>query len=68
MIEISLIGDNKKIINAELIKWMESLPKTTIITLTTGDKLISENSIDEIIERVIKYKRSIYCQKLEEKL
>jgi len=68
MIELNLIGGRKIIINAELIKWIEALPNTTSIALTTDNKLIVENSVDEIIEKIIKYKRSIYCQKLEENL
>lgn len=66
MIELNLIGGRKIIVNAELIKWIEALPRTTSITLTTDDKLIAENSVDEIIEKIIKYKRSIHSKELED--
>jgi len=65
MIELNLIGGNKIVINAELIKSIKSQPHTTSITLTTDDKIIVENSVDEIINRVIEYKRLIYCQNFE---
>lgn len=47
------------VINAELIEMFESKPDT-VITLTTGHKIIVQESTDELIRLVIAYKRSIH--------
>lgn len=47
------------VVNAELIETVESTPDT-VITLTTGHKIIVQESADEVIRLVIAYKRSIH--------
>jgi len=47
------------VINAELIETVEATPDT-VITLTTGHKVIVQESVDEIIRLVVAYKRSIH--------
>lgn len=59
MITISKLNGREITINSDLIETIESLPDTTI-TMTTGKKLIVTESIDEIIDRIIKYKNKIY--------
>lgn len=46
------------VINAELIETVESTPDT-VVTLTTGHKIIVQESQDEVVRRVIEYKRAI---------
>lgn len=46
------------VINAELIETVESTPDT-VLTLTTGHKIIVQESPDEVVRRVVAYKRSI---------
>jgi len=50
--------DHEFILNADLIETVEETPDT-VITLTTGKKIIVEESSDEIIRRVLEYRRSI---------
>ncbi len=45
--------------NAELIKFVEAAPDT-IVTLTSDQKLLVLETVDEVIERVISYKRTAY--------
>jgi len=59
MISLTKLNDKQLIINCELIECIESTPDTTI-TLTTGRKVIAKESVDDIIERVIAYKRRLY--------
>ena len=59
MIEITKLNGQKVTINSELIESMEELPDTTI-TMTTGDKYIARESIEELTDRVIEYKRGFY--------
>ena len=46
-----------------MIELVEETPDT-IITLTTDKKIIVRETIDEIISRVISYKRRIYSKEL----
>ena len=50
--------DHDMVLNAELIETIEETPDT-VITLTTGKKLIVEESMDEIVRRVMDYKRAL---------
>jgi flagellar protein FlbD len=46
-------------VNCDLIESVESTPDT-VVTLTSGNKLLVRDSMDEIRERVIAFKRQIY--------
>ncbi|MGI5860255.1 MAG: flagellar FlbD family protein [Tepidanaerobacteraceae bacterium] len=61
MIEITKFSGNTFVLNAELIETIESTPDT-VVTLTTGKKLIVQEKADDIIEKVIRYKRRILCR------
>ncbi len=56
MIKVTRINDSELVINADLIEFVESTPDT-IISLTTGKKVVVRESADEIIDRVAKFKR-----------
>lgn len=47
------------VVNAELIEMVEATPDT-VITLTTGHKVIVQESVDAVIRLVTAYKRSIH--------
>ena len=52
-------GDGREIVlNAELIQYIDSTPDT-IITLTTDQKIIVKEAVNEVVKRVIAYKRQI---------
>jgi flagellar protein FlbD len=59
MIEVTGMNNKDFVLNADHIEKLEEVPET-IITLTNGKKYIVLQSIDEVKERVIKYKRSIF--------
>ena len=56
MIQVTRINDTELVINADLIEFVESTPDT-IITLTTGKRIMVKESIDEIVEMVAEFKR-----------
>lgn len=58
MIKIKKINNIEFVINCDLIETIESNPDTTI-TMTTGRKIISSESVDDIIDKVIAFKRTI---------
>ena len=59
MIELTRVDDSKLLLNAELIEWIEGLPRTTTITLVTENKLMVKETVTEIVRKVVDYKRLI---------
>ena len=47
------------VLNAEIIETVEETPDT-VVTLTNGKKLIVEESMEEIVRRVMEYRRSMH--------
>ena len=63
MIELTKLNDIKFSVNPELIEIVETTPDT-VITLTTGRKLIVKESRQDIKNLVLSYKRKIYSELL----
>ena len=61
MIEVTRINGVKFSINPELIEVVETTPDT-VITLTTGKKLIVKESRQEVKNLVLSYKRAIFAE------
>lgn len=58
MIYITKLNNQKIAINSDLIEVIEETPDT-VITMTTGRKILAKESTKEIIEKVLVYKRKI---------
>ncbi|OGG56818.1 MAG: endoflagellar protein [Candidatus Handelsmanbacteria bacterium RIFCSPLOWO2_12_FULL_64_10] len=56
MIKVTRLNDTPLILNADLIEFVESTPDT-IISLTTGRKILVKETPDEIVARVLEFKR-----------
>lgn len=65
MIDITKIDGRAVTINAELIELIEEIPET-VITLTTGRKLIVKESRQRVKNLVKSYKQDIFRQYLME--
>ena len=65
MIKLTRLNNAALIINAELIEFVEESPDT-IVTLTTGQKIMVKESVDEVVERVMEYRRSIVSRPLSD--
>ena len=65
MIKLTRLNNVALIINAELIEFVEESPDT-IVTLTTGQKIIVKESVNEVVERVLEYRRSIVNRPLSD--
>jgi flagellar protein FlbD len=63
MIEVTRLNDIKLIINADMIEKVEEAPDT-IITLTSGNKIIVKESRQEIKNLVILYKKEVFSRDL----
>ncbi|MEZ0537773.1 flagellar FlbD family protein [Caldicellulosiruptoraceae bacterium PP1] len=59
MIKLKRINDKEFVVNAEFIQFIESTPDT-VITLNNGLKLVVKETVDEVINKVIEYKRMIH--------
>ncbi len=55
MIKVSRLNDSTFVVNCDLIEFIEETPDT-VISLTTGKKIIVRESIDEVIEKIVKYR------------
>jgi flagellar protein FlbD len=60
MIQVTRINHLPLVLNADLIEHMESTPDT-VISLTNGQKLVVLESVDEIVKRVIDFRRLIHA-------
>jgi flagellar protein FlbD len=58
MISVTRLKGQVVAINPDLIEIVEETPDTTV-RLTSGDKILVRESLAEIIERVIEYRRSL---------
>lgn len=58
MIKLTRLNGEEFVVNAELIRFVESRPDT-YVTLTTDDRLIVRESVDEVMQRVVSYARHI---------
>lgn len=56
MIEVTRLHNQKLVINADLIEFVEATPDTMIST-TTGKKILVKESVTEVIEQTIEYRR-----------
>ncbi|NLP34586.1 MAG: flagellar FlbD family protein [Clostridiales bacterium] len=63
MIEVTKLNDKKILINADLIERVEETPDT-MISLTSGSKIIVKESRQEIRNLVILYKKETFCRDL----
>ncbi len=58
MIVVKKINGEEIIVNCELIETIEFSPHA-VMTLTTGEKIIVDETRDDILRKVIEYKRAI---------
>ena len=58
MIYVTRLNHTSVVLNCELIEYVETTPDT-VISLTTGQKLMVIEPADEIVARVVQYRRLI---------
>lgn len=59
LIKLTKLDGRTFVLNSDLIEYMESTPDT-VITITSGKKYIVTNTVDEVIEKIVKYRKEIY--------
>jgi len=58
MISLTRLSNQGFVVNADLIKFIESTPDT-MITLTTGERILVKESAEEVIRRAVAYGRML---------
>lgn len=56
MIKLTRLSGEEFVVNAELIRMVESRPDT-FVTLTTDDRFIVRESVAEVVKRSLAYRR-----------
>lgn len=59
MISVHRLNNEEFLINCDLIEFVEETPDT-VISMTSGRKLVVSETCDEIKRLIIEYKRQIY--------
>jgi flagellar protein FlbD len=58
MIRLTRLNNQALVVNSDLIKFVEQSPDT-LITLITGEKLVVRESAEEVLARLIEFRRSV---------
>lgn len=58
MIRLTRLNGKVFVVNAELIEIMEETPDT-VVTLNNGNRFVVSESVDEVIDRIVKYRKKI---------
>jgi flagellar protein FlbD len=57
MIKVTHLDGEPFILNADLIRYIEARPDT-FITLTSGERLVVAESMDEVLRRAVAYQQA----------
>jgi len=66
MIKVTRLNNSELVVNTDLVEFIEAIPDT-IISLTTGKKIMIKESVDEIIEKIEEYKKRIHQLDIKDK-
>jgi flagellar protein FlbD len=58
MIQLTRLNKQPLAVNSDLIKFVEQAPDT-VITLVTGEKIVVLEKAQEVLERVVQFRRSV---------
>ena len=58
MITLTRLNGSQFVVNSDLVELMEASPDT-VITLTTGRKLVVVETVDQVIARVKEFRRAL---------
>jgi flagellar protein FlbD len=58
MIQLTRLNEQPLVVNSDLIEFIENAPDT-VITLVTGDKLVVRETVGQIIEMILQFRRRL---------
>jgi flagellar protein FlbD len=59
MIYVTRLNNTQFVVNADIIKTIEATPDT-IITLYNDEKFIVKDKVQDVVDKVIAFRRSLY--------
>jgi flagellar protein FlbD len=59
MVKVTKLNGTEIALNADLIESIEATPDT-VIALTTGKKLMVKEPVEDVIARIVEYRRRIF--------
>ena len=62
MIKLHKLNGAEIVINADLIESMEATPDT-VLNLATGNRFLVRDSVQEVMDKVVEYKKKVYADK-----
>ena len=65
MIALRRLNNQAIMVNPDLIESLEATPDT-VVTLTSGNKLIVRDSMDDVRQKIIEFKRAIHAPEGQE--
>jgi flagellar protein FlbD len=63
MIKLVKLNGSMIVINAEIIESVEATPDT-VINLATGNRFIVRDPVEEVIAKIVDYRRQVYAGRL----
>lgn len=58
MIQLTKINGHQIVLNSDMIEYIEETPDT-VITLTNNDKVIVRDRMEDIVGKVVRYRRTL---------
>ena len=58
MIQLTRLNNSLLTLNSDLIKFVEQSPDT-VVTLINGEKVLVRETVDEILDRIVRFRRSV---------
>jgi len=58
MIRLTRLNNRSLVVNSDLIKFIENAPDT-VITLASGEKIVVLETAEEVITRIVEYRRRL---------
>ena len=62
MIKLQKLNGFGIVVNAELIESVEATPDT-VINLATGNRFLVRDSVQDVIDKVLDYRKKVYAEK-----
>jgi flagellar protein FlbD len=61
VIRVHRLNDVEVVVNAELIESVESHGAETVLALVTGNKIVVRESVTDVIQKTIEYKKTVFA-------
>ncbi|HNW44760.1 MAG TPA: flagellar FlbD family protein [Elusimicrobiales bacterium] len=61
MVKLEKLNGAMIVVNADIIESIEATPDT-VINLATGNRFVVKNSVDDVVARVVEYKKKVYSE------